>query len=126
MARKVIMPWSAMQKPPQRREMPRGKPTRATQCLKVLALKSTEVVEFHPSTKPTGETLTPQEDEAGTPESNYNDDPLVNGLITPITKPIELLILGKEKKVALNMPLDTGCIMCMISPTLVGKLGVWL
>lgn len=50
---------------------------------------------------------------------DYDDDPLVSGLITPLTMPIELLILGIGKKVALKALLDVGYNRCLISPTLV-------
>lgn len=41
-----------------------------------------------------GRVLTPPDDESGTPESDYNDDPLLNGLIDPTTVPIEFSIPG--------------------------------
>lgn len=60
----------------------------------------------------------------GPRDSNYDDEPLVSGPIVPITMSIELLIPGMQKKVALKALLDVGCTRCLISPTLVGNLGI--
>lgn len=91
-----------------------------SQCTKDTALKSAMVVEFHPSSKPRGN-FNPFEADLGPSNNNYNDDPVVNGLIMPVTMPIELLIPDMERKVALKALLDSGYTRCLINPTLVGK-----
>lgn len=87
-----------------------------------MALKSAKVVEFHPSSKPREGTPTSSEEDQGFSDSDY--DPLVSGLILPMTMPIELLIPGMEKRVSLKALLDSGCIRCLISLTLAGNLGL--
>lgn len=73
--------------------------------------------------KAEGRAPTSSEDKPGTPESDYEDGPLVGGPIYLITMPIELSILGTERKMALTALLDSGCTWCLISPALVEKLG---
>lgn len=92
------------------RSPPRGKLTKATQHVKDTALKSSKVVEFCPSPKSGGGTPTPSEEDPGPAESNLKDDPLVSGLIKPVTLPLELLIPSSERRVKLRALLDMGCI----------------
>lgn len=72
-------------------------------------------MKFRPTTKPRDGTPTPPEDEPGMPESDYDNDPPVSGPIVPITMPLELLVLGREGKVALTALLDSGCTQCLVT-----------
>lgn len=87
------------------------------QSSKDTALKSSEVMELSRPPK------TPSDDELGLLENDYDNDPLVSGLINPITMLIELSIPGKGRKMALTALLDSGCAQCLISRNLVEKLG---
>lgn len=89
-------------------------------------MKSSEVVEFRPSPKSRGGTLTPSEKGPSQSDSDLEDDPLVSGPIELVTLPLELLIPSLGRRVKLRALLDSGCTRCLIIPTLVGKLGVHL
>lgn len=91
-----------------------------------MAKRAIELVEFHPSPKSGGGTLTPLEKDPGPSNSDFKDDPLISRLIEPVTLPQELWIPSSGRKVRLKALLDSGCTRCLISPTLVGKLGVHL
>lgn len=65
-----------------------------------------------------GRAPTTMDDESGTAESDYNDDPLISGPTDPITMPIELSFLGTGRRIALTALLDLGCAQCLISPHL--------
>lgn len=102
---------------------PSRRSTKAAPCQKESALRIAEVVELLWPRGVEGQVPTPPYDDSEVAESNYENDPLVGGLIDPIMVPLELSILGSGKKVTLAALLDSGCTCCLISPKLVGKMG---
>lgn len=86
------------------------KPSKSTQHLKEMALKSTEVLELPQAPKAEDRALTPPDNESGMLETNYDNDPLVSWPIDPITMPIELLIPGTDRRMTLTILLNSGAL----------------
>lgn len=83
-------------------------------------------MEFTSSPKKTEGTPIPQDDDQGLTDIDDDDDPLVSGLITPVTVPIELHFPGSGLEATLRALLDSGCTRCLVNLALVEKLGIWL
>lgn len=58
--------------------------------------------------------------------SRTNDDPLVSYHVIPVTIPIELVVPSLEHKENQIVLMDSGCTWCLVSPSVVEKLGVLL
>ncbi|KAK9395050.1 Retrotransposon-derived protein PEG10 [Crotalus adamanteus] len=57
-------------------------------------------------------------------DDSSEGEPLVSGCITPIFKTVTILIPPMPEAVKVKALIDSGCTRCLISPTLVGNLGI--